>query len=234
MLQVAMDGPNVNFAAMRELESDIKSIHGNGCSMFVNMGSCGLHTVNNSYKQGFKATNWKLLEFMRGSYNIFKDVPARRNDYVRFSVERNPVFPSKFCAVRWLENESVAMTATRAIPFLKKFVEGVHKEKIKITSKSFSDVTKGLEDKLLPSKLAFFAFIAQQVKPFLTQYQCTQPMIPFLYTDLSALIKDIMGLFVKAQVLENASSVAEIDISKEENLLPVSDVKLGNAVKAHR
>ncbi|KAJ1519804.1 hypothetical protein ONE63_005057 [Megalurothrips usitatus] len=232
MFQVSMDGPNVNHACLKELEKDIKAIHGADCSTFVNIGSCGLHTVNNSYKQGFKSVKWNLMPFLRGIYYVFKDVPARRSDYVRFSESGKPIFPEKFCGVRWLENDSVAITASKAIPDLQDYVNGVSREKIKVDSKSFDNMQRGLNDKLMPARLAFFAYIAQQLNPFLKEYQCSAPLIPFLYTDLSAVVRNIMSHFVKESVLDKAKSVSDVDISKEDNLLSGSKVEVGHAVKA--
>lgn len=49
-------------------------------------------------------------------------------------------------------------------------------------------------------------------------------MIPFLYTNLSKVTKDLMEHFVKSKGLDEATSVARIDIFKDENLLPTAQV----------
>lgn len=93
-------------------------------------------------------------------------LPVGLIDYVRFSKEISPTFHGKFCAVRWLENEPVALTAIKAVPAMQKFLDGVTEAKIKIDSKSFGHMERGLGDKLLCAKLAFFAYITQLLKPF--------------------------------------------------------------------
>ncbi|KAG8296320.1 hypothetical protein J6590_059587 [Homalodisca vitripennis] len=98
----------------------------------------------------------KEAEAMDSKKKKVEDVPARRAEYIRFSEEENPVFPAKFCAVRWLENAEVAEKALKALPYLEKFVEGVEEEGIKISSKSYSNLAKGLKEKILPVRLAFF------------------------------------------------------------------------------
>ena len=43
---------------------------------------------------------------------------------------------------------------------------------------------KALKDKLLPAKLAFLKSLAEDVEPFLRDYQCDLPMAPFLFEAL--------------------------------------------------
>lgn len=88
---------------------------------------------------------------------------------------------------------------------MQKFLDGVTEAKIKIDSKSFGHMERGLGDKLLCAKLAFFAYIAQQLKPFLKEYQCIVPMIPFLYTNHSKVTEDLLEHFVKSKGLDEAT-----------------------------
>ena len=77
MVQVSMDGPNVNLKFLRNLKLALK----NGSpenAVLLEIGSCGLHTAHNAFKAGLKQTGWSLVEFMNGCYLTFKDVPARR------------------------------------------------------------------------------------------------------------------------------------------------------------
>jgi len=115
LLQVSMDGPNVNFRFLNYLKVALKN-ESPGSPVLLDLGSCGIHTVHNSFKAGAQATGWLLIEFLRGIYNTFKDVPARRSDYTFFS--ESEVFPMKFCGVRWLENDIVAERAIKIVPNL--------------------------------------------------------------------------------------------------------------------
>ena len=40
------------------------------------------------------------------------------------------------------------------------------------------------------------------MKPFLTEYQYTKPMMPFMYDDPYQLLRDIMSKYVKPETLE--------------------------------
>ena len=73
--------------------------------MLLNMGSCGLHTIHNAYKAGIKSTEWDVVEFLALSYRLFKDCPARQDDFKKSSGKS--IFPIKFVQHRWLENISV-------------------------------------------------------------------------------------------------------------------------------
>jgi len=46
--------------------------------MLINIGSCELHIVHNSFKTGATATEWKVVALLSSLYYLFKDSPARR------------------------------------------------------------------------------------------------------------------------------------------------------------
>ncbi|KAH7958747.1 hypothetical protein HPB49_004446 [Dermacentor silvarum] len=58
ILQVSMDGPNVNFKFLRSLKEELReSVE----SHILDMGSCGLHVINGAYKAGYVASGWDLI-----------------------------------------------------------------------------------------------------------------------------------------------------------------------------
>ena len=62
LLQVSSDGPNVNLAfldLLNEHRSD------NELSRLINIGTCGLHTTNNSMKHGENSSGWKLNKLLQ-------------------------------------------------------------------------------------------------------------------------------------------------------------------------
>lgn len=124
MLQLSMDGPNVNFKTLRLLKEEKE--HDVDSPQLLDLGSCGLHTVHCAFKAGVNATPWAIIEFLRALYNLFKDVPARRGDYA--AITKSEMFPIKFCSIRWLENIAVANRALIMLPNLKKYVEAIVKE----------------------------------------------------------------------------------------------------------
>lgn len=102
-----MDGPNVNFAFLRELKLELKE-YGNKNEL-IDIGSCRIHPVHNAFKKALTSTGEDLTRLLRAVYNLFKDVPARRGVYTRLT--NSDIFPLKCCSVRWLENSVVAQEA---------------------------------------------------------------------------------------------------------------------------
>lgn len=150
MMQVSMDGPNVNWAFLRELKQEFK-----GDVKLFDLGSCGLHIMHGAFKDGIQATQWPIVAFLRALYNLSKDVPARRALYVQYS--GSDLFPLKFCGHRWLENGEVAKRAIDILGNIRKFVNGVNRDKVEPKCKSYSDIVKFLKDPLVCAKLTFFS-----------------------------------------------------------------------------
>jgi hypothetical protein len=95
--QLSMDGPHVNWRLYELLQEDIKSETNRDCSL-LNLGSCGLHIMHNAFKSGFDATKWEIEKLLQSMYTLFKDAPARRDDFETWT--ENKVFPLKFCTHR--------------------------------------------------------------------------------------------------------------------------------------
>ena len=105
LIQLAMDGPNVNWALFDKLEKDMDA----ECDVkLVNIGSCGLHIVHNAFKDGSKATGCEVAHFLSALHTLFDDVPARREDFT--VATGSCLFPLLFCHHRWVENVNVATT----------------------------------------------------------------------------------------------------------------------------
>ena len=229
LLHVSMDGPNVNFKFHKDLDAYLLSKNYAEDPEILSMGSCGLHVANNGYKIGATATGWNLAPFLRSIFNVFKDVPARRSDYMFYS--GSDEFPLEFAATRWLENGATADRALKILPHLTKYIAGLKNDKKEPNSYSYRMLVQGVGDKLMGPKLAFCSYVASLVEPFLKEFQSNAPLAPFLYTDLTVLMTDLMTIFIKKEVLEKANNVFKIDIMKEENYVKPQQMKLGFSVR---
>nr|XP_050024822.2 uncharacterized protein LOC126519248 [Dermacentor andersoni] len=145
ILQISMDGPNVNMKFLREIKQEL--CESNDGRQILDVGSCGLHVVNGAFKTGHAATGWQVVEFLRAMYNLFKCVPARRAEYAR--ITGSNIYPLKFCSVRWLENVRVISRALEVLPYLKVYVESCRNENKRPTSASYSVVETSIHDPLL-------------------------------------------------------------------------------------
>ena len=101
ILQISMDGPNVNWKLYSMLQKELQV----ECSTsLLNVGSCGLHIVHGAYKKGIDSTDWNLSSILSAFHRLFKDSPARRDNYCSILDEDSPLMPLKHCPTRWVEN----------------------------------------------------------------------------------------------------------------------------------
>ena len=81
LVQVSIDGPNVNWKTVEIIE-DHRKIQDPNCPNLIVIGSCGLHVVHGDYGAGQNATDWSLDKFLKAIYSIFKMAPACCEDYL--------------------------------------------------------------------------------------------------------------------------------------------------------
>ena len=72
MLQISMDGPNVNWK-MIDLIKEEKREFDSEKPALLNIGSCGFHVLHGAYKTALSTTDWKLDKFLKACYSIFKN-----------------------------------------------------------------------------------------------------------------------------------------------------------------
>ena len=101
IIQISMDGPNVNWKFYNLVKEKLSEEFDD--TKLINIGSCGLHIIHNSFKSGATASGWDVSSLLSSLYYLFKDAPARREDYRR--ITENSFLPLKFCGHRWLESE---------------------------------------------------------------------------------------------------------------------------------
>lgn len=174
----------------------------------------------------------RLLNFLGQSiYCVFKNIPTRRAQLTDYS--GSTVFPKKFCALRWLENDKVAAHAIEIIPNLKKMVDGLKRDKNEPTSASYKTISRAIANPLLPVKLEFFRSLAAECQPFLQEYQTDSPMAPFLHSSLVTVLKNVMNRFIKDNVMNSLSpeTLSRVDLLNANNLIAPAQVDLGYGIK---
>ena len=169
IVQVSMDGPNVNWKLHRLLMEHVAAadVH---APKLLDVGSCSLHVVHNAFKAGASASEWGTAGVLSALYWLFVDSPARREDFS--TITGSSIFPQKYCKHRWLENVPVAQRAMDIWPNVCAYVKAVSvkhdgTDYTEPSSKSYRLVKDAVADKLLLSKLAAFMSIATQLQPFL-------------------------------------------------------------------
>ena len=100
------------------------------------------------------------------------------------------------------------------------------------SSNSYVVIKDVVKDLFVPAKLHFFCYVAGILEPFFEEYQADIPMIPLLYFDLKAVIRNLLDIVTEPVVIEACCSekqFKEIDLSKKGNLLPLSKINFGFA-----
>ena len=140
LLQISMDGPNVNWKFHSMIQKQIEREYNKN---LINIGSCGLHILHNAFKAGAVATKWEVSSFLSSLYHLFKDSPARREDFK--NATGSATLPLKFVSHRWMENVPVCERALLLIQHVDTYVKKVQaKEFDKPTCKSFEVVSANL------------------------------------------------------------------------------------------
>lgn len=201
-----MDGPNVSLKFLKSLKQEFSASDGN--QNIVDIERCGLRVVSGAFKTGHNVAKWNTVVFLRSMYNLFKNVPARRVDYVNFT--GSILSPLKFCSARWLENGKALPRALEVLPDVVKYVEHVKKEKKLPTCGSYAHVEMAVKDEMLPVKLAFMLSVAEELEPFLAEFQTEKPMLPFLATALDGLLQSLLGRIVLKGKLDAAGTFSKL------------------------
>ena len=224
--QLSMDGPNVNFKVMRELNDELRKEYE---ISLIDIGSCGLHVVHNALKNGIKITGWKLLKFLRAVHFCFDNVPTRKNLYTSYT--GSTLFGKRFCTTRWVENADVALTAYKMLPHLRLFVTKCEEHNTIPECESYTTISKYVKDKLLGPKLSFYYALASTLEPFLTEFQTDKPMVPFLYKELKNLVHTLMKKVVKPEALDkHIHCLSKINLSQtKKNITTINAENVINA-----
>ena len=99
-------------------------------------------------------------------------------------------------------------------------------------SKSFLKVQEAVNDTFAVAKFQFFSFVGSLFKPFLTKYQTSWPMLPYMYDDLKELVRNVLQLYVKYEVIEKckaASDYKQINLSEKSKIVNKSKLNIGRA-----
>ena len=115
--------------------------------------------------------------------------------------------PLFFYETRWVEDPKPAERLISVWPNMQtlfQFWRSLPKRQ-QPSGKSFEAERLAIENPIITAKLSFFSYAASLLEPFLTIYQTSCPMVPYLYTDLTALFRSLMKLIVRDEMLGQGS-----------------------------
>ena len=124
---------------------------------------------------------------------------------------------------RWVEDKKVSDRIIEIWPSIVKIVN--HWSKLAPSKqpkcKSYEVLKGAVKDPLIVAKLNFFSFLAGHLLPYLTSYQSQKPMISFLHSNLQQLVKELLSLTIKSELIdkckENSKSLLKIDLRDVNN-----------------
>ena len=151
------------------------------------------------------STYWNTKGTLKAIYKLLHDGPARRADYI--SVTGSMLFPFSFCATGWVQDKKVAERAIEIwVNICKNFdiwQKLVPSKRPKC--KSYTAFVTAVNDQQATFKLQFFSFIAMTLQPCLELHQSDFPIIPYMFDDIINIVKTLMKLFIKADVVDSCS-----------------------------
>lgn len=146
------------------------------------------------------------------------------------------MLPLKFVDHRWLENAPVCRRAITIWPFVKQYVRKVQEKTFqKPSCSSYDVISNAVKDNLIIAKLEFFNLVADILQPFLKNFQSEKPLVPFLSSELSAIVRSLMRRFVKPELLDAADTtnkLSRLDVEDKENHVSPKKVEIGLAAEA--
>ncbi|KAH8022790.1 hypothetical protein HPB51_005155 [Rhipicephalus microplus] len=141
-----MDGLNVNWSLFHKFQQCMKKKKKDFQVQCLDIGSCGLHTVQNAYKAGMHATGRPVDTYLFSLVSLFLDAPAS-----------------------WIENVPVLETALATWEHLKQAMSG--RRLLVPKCRAYENVSAFLNDELELAKLNFSLNVGMVVQPFLAGFQ---------------------------------------------------------------
>ena len=239
VIQVSMDGPNVNKSFLSSIMEKRKE---EGQKDLIDLGTCGLHIIHNSFKHGAKASGWNMKKLLSALYKIFHESPSRRADYERLTEALSSDYGLQFCGHRWVENERVAKRGQEVWPktiVIVDFWKTLSKSKQPGQGKpgqntSYEHLCKVYKDPLVPVKLQFFEETAKCLNSFLVVFQTDSPMAPFLAEELEKILRLLCSKFIRKEVLSEAvttSQLLKVGVDEVKNQLSTDKIEVGFGIR---
>ena len=91
-LQLAMDGPNVNWCVLEMLDDQLVE---KDLNKILNIGSCSQHVIHSAFKDRVLQTDLGIHKLLKAMYWMLHDSLARRDDYSREGSTN--IFPPEVC-----------------------------------------------------------------------------------------------------------------------------------------
>ena len=95
ILQVFSDGPNVTLSFLKTPDEHRRD---DELNLLIDIGTCGLHTIHNSFKHGENESNWNIKKLLNSRFKLFDESPSHGADYEKITSASKSDFPLHFCS----------------------------------------------------------------------------------------------------------------------------------------
>ena len=180
LLRLVMDGPSVNKAFEKKLS---EKLHNEINKSFINVGTCPLHIVHNSFRKAITTFDFNFDEFFCNIHFFFKLSCGRREDLKDMKNITNISVQSALCHVetRWLSIKRVAVRIINQwenlCQYFLKFLsmQKTFKQTVKKAIR-YQSIKNALESDSTRIYLSFLVFTAS-FENFLLTCQYEEPLI---------------------------------------------------------
>ena len=231
ILTLSSDGPNVNKTIFRAVNTPLK---GAGNPGMINIGTCNLHVVHNSFCKALEAYGTPVDDLAVDIHSFFKISSARREDFKFIQLEEEVETHTflRHVPSRWL---TLGPVVDRLIeqwePLQKYFTHLANKDpKNAPTSSAFKT---RLQNKQTLVELHFLQSVMPLYHSFLELFQTEAPLVHVLYEDLCRLVYMMMGRYVKASVYQNKTGqdLKEVKHGELQNHLSDKEMIIGDSTR---
>ena len=244
LLQLGMDGPNVNTRFEKDLLAEIDKEYGVN---FLKLGSCSLHITHNGVREGIKAFGFDIEIFVNDVCFFFKLSAARRQDYklTELFTEIETQYFLKHSSCRWLSMKKPVLRMLdqweNLVEYFLKFLpkQDNFSKQIKATQR-YKRIVRFLKSQTSKAELCFIAYIAYSFEEYLCKMQSSHPMIHCLYEQISSLMFKFMKNFVEISAIttiqdevviaKQGIELASVDIERNQKKLEL--IEIGSKAKS--
>lgn len=235
LLQISMDGPNVNLSLLQKLNNALSK---KSLPPLLNIGTCNLHIMHNALRKGLGKLEFDIDKFALDVHQWFRASPARKEDFHSLQVElldealANHVF-LRHVDTRWLTLGPVCDRLIEQYEVLKQYFlkELVVRNQGNIALERYNRIVNWLKDPCTLMHLHFISYLSTLFKPYMLLLQKETPVIHILYSKLNELVRSLYLKFMKTKVVGDRKGFQLTDINPDdgENWVECKKIVIGHA-----
>lgn len=240
LLQLMMDGPNVNKSFAEKLKSALEAEYD---TTLIDAGECSLHVAHNAFQQGLKMISFDFDAFANDLSFFLKRSSARRQDFksVELVTEIEAHFMVRHVSSRWLslkkalnriveQWENLKQYFLKYLPTQRNFAKDIE------STQRYQNIRGNLSSGQSLICIHFAIHIADIFEGFLTLLQSSKPVIHVLYNAIGDLFYNLMTNFIDSKALEtstklrsDARALGKVDVEHKSNILSIHKIDYGKA-----